>query len=97
MSTGSTSPAAIVRHELHALRDQWWCFLLLGFSLVVLGSICIVEPLIASLASVMFLGFLLMAGGHHANRQLVLGWQMERHVVAHVDRCALFNRRVHDN
>lgn len=63
MSTGSTSPAAIVRHELHALRDQWWCFLLLGFSLVVLGSICIVEPLIASLASVIFLGFLLIAGG----------------------------------
>jgi uncharacterized membrane protein HdeD (DUF308 family) len=50
-------------HELHALRNQWWCFLLLGIALVVLGSICIGDPLVPSLASVVFLGFLLMAAG----------------------------------
>jgi uncharacterized membrane protein HdeD (DUF308 family) len=50
-------------HELHPLRDQWWCFLLLGIALIVLGSMCIVDPLVSSLASVVFLGFLLIAGG----------------------------------
>jgi uncharacterized membrane protein HdeD (DUF308 family) len=50
-------------HELHPLRDQWWCFLLLGLALVVLGSICIIEPLVPSIASVVALGFLLMAAG----------------------------------
>jgi uncharacterized membrane protein HdeD (DUF308 family) len=50
-------------HELHPLRDKWWCFLLLGIALVVLGSICIIEPLVPSIASVVALGFLLMAAG----------------------------------
>lgn len=52
-----------VRHELHLLRDQWWCFLLLGIALILLGSICIVDPLLPSLASVLFLGFVLIAAG----------------------------------
>ncbi len=63
MSTQVTPPLAVRTHELHLLRSQWWCFLLLGISLVVLGTICIVEPLVPSLASVVFLGFLMMAGG----------------------------------
>ena len=63
MPAESASLVSALRHELHALRDQWWCFLLLGISLVVLGSICIVQPLIASIGSVLFLGFLLLAGG----------------------------------
>jgi uncharacterized membrane protein HdeD (DUF308 family) len=57
------SVASMVRHELQALNQQWWCFLLLGISLVVLGSLCIVDPLIASISSVMVLGFLLLAAG----------------------------------
>jgi len=56
----SNSPGT---HELHPLRDKWWCFLLLGIALVVLGSICIIEPLVPSIASVVALGFLLMAAG----------------------------------
>ncbi len=63
MSAESVSPAAVLRHELHTLHQQWWCFLLLGISLIVLGSICIVDPLIGSIASVVFLGFVLLAGG----------------------------------
>jgi uncharacterized membrane protein HdeD (DUF308 family) len=51
------------RHELHALRNQWWCFLLLGLALIVIGAMCIVDPLVPSLASVFVLGFLLIAGG----------------------------------
>ena len=57
------SPGAVIRHELHALQQQWWCFLLLGISLIIIGSICIAEPLIGSIASVLFLGFLLLAAG----------------------------------
>ena len=63
MSTDVTRSNPPGTHELGSLRNQWWCFLLLGVSLVVLGSICIVEPLVPSLASVVFLGFLLIAGG----------------------------------
>lgn len=63
MSAGSAPSNASATHELHPLRNQWWCFLLLGVALVVLGAVCISEPLIPSLASVVFLGFLLMAGG----------------------------------
>ena len=63
MSTDTASSNSTGTHELHPLRHQWWCFLLLGIALVVLGSVCIVEPLVPSLASVVFLGFLLMAAG----------------------------------
>src|SRR5712671_7209795 len=63
MSAETFAPSATFRHELQALHQQWWCFLLLGVSLVVMGSICIGEPLIGSLASVLFLGFLVLAGG----------------------------------
>jgi uncharacterized membrane protein HdeD (DUF308 family) len=63
MSTISSPSNSLVTHELHSLRNQWWCFLLLGIALVVLGSICIIEPLVPSLASVVVLGFLLMAAG----------------------------------
>jgi len=57
------APMTTLRHELQALHQQWWCFLLLGVSLIVIGSICIADPLIGSIASVLFLGFLLLAGG----------------------------------
>jgi len=63
MSTGSTSPANIVRHELHEIREHWWAFLALGIGLVLIGTMCIIHPFVASLASVVFLGFLLLAAG----------------------------------
>jgi uncharacterized membrane protein HdeD (DUF308 family) len=53
----------VTNHELSHVRNQWWCFLLLGIALVVVGSFCIAEPLVPSLASVVALGFLLMAAG----------------------------------
>jgi uncharacterized membrane protein HdeD (DUF308 family) len=53
----------VTNHELQHVRNQWWCFLLLGIALVVVGSFCIAEPLVPSLASVVALGFLLMAAG----------------------------------
>ncbi|HEV3237430.1 MAG TPA: HdeD family acid-resistance protein [Gemmataceae bacterium] len=63
MSTISAPSDSSGSHELHSLRNQWWCFLLLGIALIVLGTFCIVDPLIPTLASVIFLGFLLMAAG----------------------------------
>src|SRR3954465_10077726 len=50
-------------HELQALRNQWWCFLLVGVALVIMGMICIGSPIIATITSMMFFGFLLMAAG----------------------------------
>jgi uncharacterized membrane protein HdeD (DUF308 family) len=63
MSTVSGPPYTSGTHELHPLRNQWWCFLLLGIALVVLGSLCIIDPFVPTLASVIFLGFVLMAAG----------------------------------
>jgi uncharacterized membrane protein HdeD (DUF308 family) len=63
MPAESLSPGAVLRHELQALHQQWWCFLLLGISLIVMGSVCIVDPLIGSVASILFLGFVMLAGG----------------------------------
>jgi uncharacterized membrane protein HdeD (DUF308 family) len=63
MSSVSAPSNSSGTHELHPLRNEWWCFLLLGIALVVLGSFCIIEPLVPSLASVVILGFLLMAAG----------------------------------
>jgi len=66
MSTGSSLSGTTVselRHELHEVRDHWWAFLALGIALAVIGSMCIIHPLFASVASVVFLGFLLLAGG----------------------------------
>jgi uncharacterized membrane protein HdeD (DUF308 family) len=63
MSTVSAPSSSSGTHELHPLREQWWCFLLLGVALIVLGSFCIIDPLVPTLASVVFLGFVLMAAG----------------------------------
>ena len=63
MSTVSAPSNSSGPHELHPLRNQWWCFLLLGIALLVLGSLCIIDPLVPTLASVVFLGFVLMAAG----------------------------------
>jgi uncharacterized membrane protein HdeD (DUF308 family) len=62
MSAGFT-PATISSHELHPLRDQWWCFLALGISLVLLGSAAVVACCYATAAFIVFFGFLLLAGG----------------------------------
>jgi uncharacterized membrane protein HdeD (DUF308 family) len=62
MSTGSTL-SSNVGHELHAIRNHWWCFLAMGIALVILGSICIATPWIATLTSVVVFGFMLLAAG----------------------------------
>jgi uncharacterized membrane protein HdeD (DUF308 family) len=63
MSTGLTTPGEMVRHELHEVRDHWWAFLALGIALIIIGTLCIVHPFVASVTTVIFLGFLLLAAG----------------------------------
>jgi uncharacterized membrane protein HdeD (DUF308 family) len=63
MSVVSAPSASSATHELHSLRNQWWCFLLLGIAMLVLGLFCVTDPLVPSIASVVVLGFALMAAG----------------------------------
>src|SRR5262245_26096510 len=51
MSTGFERPiVAALRHELGALRGNWFWFVLLGIALVVLGTVALGYVVIASLA-----------------------------------------------
>ncbi|MGC8638962.1 MAG: HdeD family acid-resistance protein, partial [Isosphaeraceae bacterium] len=64
----STSPAypesrRVLRHELEAIRGQWVWLLVLGIVLVVAGTLAIGAPLVASLATALFLGAMLLVGG----------------------------------
>jgi uncharacterized membrane protein HdeD (DUF308 family) len=55
--------AAELRHELNALRGNWFWFVLPGVALVVLGTVALGSVVIASLAAAMAIGVLLLLGG----------------------------------
>jgi uncharacterized membrane protein HdeD (DUF308 family) len=57
------SPVAGLRHELAALRGNWLWFVLLGVALVVLGFIALGSVFVASLATAVVIGALLLVGG----------------------------------
>lgn len=57
------SMSGTLKHELHALKEQWWCFLLLGIALIVLGTAAICYPILFSVAATTVIGFFLLAGG----------------------------------
>ena len=97
MSAGPMSPAESIRHELHTLRDQWWCFLILGIALVVLGTIAIGSPIVGHRAISRVVRLPAAGRRHHASHQLVLGRQVERHAGPLVDRRAVQRRRLHDH
>ena len=63
MSTVPAASNSSGTHELHHHRNQWWCFLLLGIALVILGSLCIIDPFVPTVASVFVLGFILLVAG----------------------------------
>jgi uncharacterized membrane protein HdeD (DUF308 family) len=65
MSTGTEfrEIRRAVRHELEAIRGQWAWLLGLGIVLVVVGTLAIGIPLVASLATALFIGSLLLVGG----------------------------------
>ena len=52
-----------LRHELDALRGNWFWFVILGVSLVVLGIVALGSMVIASLAAAAAIGVLLLLGG----------------------------------
>ena len=52
-----------LRHELDALRGNWFWFVILGVSLVVLGTVALGSVVIASLAAATAIGVLLLLGG----------------------------------
>lgn len=54
---------AAMRHELAELQNDWWWFMLLGIGLIVLGTLALGSAALTSVAAVVFLGLLLLAGG----------------------------------
>ena len=52
-----------LRHELDALRGNWFWFVILGVALVVLGTVALGSAVIASLAAAVAIGMLLLLGG----------------------------------
>jgi uncharacterized membrane protein HdeD (DUF308 family) len=52
-----------IRHELRAIRGEWTWLVVLGVSLIVLGTTLLGSPVIATLASVTTLGVLILLGG----------------------------------
>ncbi len=52
-----------LRHELDALRGNWFWFVILGVALVVLGTVALGSAVIASLAAAAAIGVLLLLGG----------------------------------
>jgi uncharacterized membrane protein HdeD (DUF308 family) len=65
MSTGlDRGPLAVaLRHELDALRGNWFWFVLLGVALIILGAVALSSVVIASLAAAVAIGVLLLFGG----------------------------------
>jgi uncharacterized membrane protein HdeD (DUF308 family) len=52
-----------IRHELQAIRGKWIWLVVLGVCLIVLGTILLGSPVIATLATVTTLGVLILLGG----------------------------------
>lgn len=52
-----------LRHEVNVLRGNWLWFVVLGVALIVLGFIALGSVLIASLATAMVIGALMLMGG----------------------------------
>ncbi len=66
MSTAGLSETPlrkVVRHELQAIRGKWIWLVVLGVCLIVLGTILLGSPVIATLATVTTLGVLILLGG----------------------------------
>ena len=70
--TGFPEIRRTMRHELEAIRGQWVWLMTLGIVLIVVGTLAIGAPFIASLATALTIGALLLVGGAAAARGLVL-------------------------
>jgi uncharacterized membrane protein HdeD (DUF308 family) len=56
-------PADVIRHELEAMRSEWYWFLALGVLLIVGGTIAISYAFLATEVAVTLFGLLLVVGG----------------------------------
>jgi uncharacterized membrane protein HdeD (DUF308 family) len=66
MSTSGLSDSPlqkVIRHELQAIRGKWIWLVVLGIALIVLGTILLGSPVIATMATVTTLGVLILLGG----------------------------------
>jgi uncharacterized membrane protein HdeD (DUF308 family) len=66
MSTAGLSDAPlrkVIRHEIQAIRGKWIWLVVLGIALIVLGTVLLGSPVIATLATVTALGVLILLGG----------------------------------
>ena len=66
MSTSGLSDTPlrkVIRHELQAIRGKWIWLVVLGIALIVLGTVLLGSPVIATLATVTTLGVLILLGG----------------------------------
>ena len=64
MSTRLTNgPSDLIRHELEAMKSEWYWFLTLGIMLIVGGTLAIGYSVFFTLAAVTFFGLLLVIGG----------------------------------
>jgi uncharacterized membrane protein HdeD (DUF308 family) len=53
----------VIRHELQAIRGKWIWLVVLGIALILLGTVLLSTPVVASLATVTTLGVLILLGG----------------------------------
>ena len=58
-----TQLGRVIRHEVQAIRGKWVWLVALGVALIVLGTILLGFPVVATLATVTVLGALILVGG----------------------------------
>lgn len=56
-------PVAELRHDLDSLREDWLWFVLLGVVMIVVGFLALGSLVVASLATALVFGLLLLVGG----------------------------------
>jgi len=59
----SASPVGAIADELANMRRHWWILFILGLATVIIGMVAISSGFIATLASVLFFGVLLIVAG----------------------------------
>jgi uncharacterized membrane protein HdeD (DUF308 family) len=62
MSQGKSILGSI-RSEIDAIHDSWGWFVALGIALIILGAVCIASNVVATLATVLVFGWVLVIGG----------------------------------
>ncbi len=63
LSSTPESPESILKHELHSLRKNWWCLLVMGIVLILCGTTAISFPFLSTVGIALMLGVLLLIAG----------------------------------